>query len=155
MTNSTLQELLDEYNQAAGSAIPHYRANDLSRHADNAPEHVATVHAVNGNPLPQPERITFHAPPPLPAEPSFEQRLEPLLRPLRATVDEARQAYERARLEADQRDSMRVDVERAAAAVRNVSTDPPRLHRPDGKTALAMSDADWNAYKARVANGEV
>lgn len=144
----TLAQLLAEYDAAAGSEIPHYRAQtDLQAPGVGAPE--------NGNPLPQPERITFHAPPPAPAEPTFEQRLEPLLQPLRATVDQARQAYEKARLEADQRDAMRTDVERAAAAVRNVSTEPPRLQRPDGKTALSMSDADWTRYKEAVARGDV
>lgn len=45
---------------------------------------------------------------------------------------------------------VRTDIDRAAAAVRNISTEPPRFEQPDPVTAMRMSDRDWEAYKAKV-----
>lgn len=147
-----LASLLAEYERSAGTSIPHYRPqNEIRSLGVEAAENVAELHSVNGNPLPKPERIVFQPPPPTPPEPTFEQRIEPLIQPLREQVDEARQAYEQARLEADQRDAVRRDVERAAAAIRNVSAEPPRMQRPDPRTAMAMSDQEWATYKESVA----
>lgn len=45
---------------------------------------------------------------------------------------------------------VRTDVERAAAAVRNVSTSPPNLQQPSPAEVMTMNDRDWGIYKAKV-----
>ena len=145
-----LQTLLRQYDEAVAKA-PHYRAQtDMQSHGVEAAENVAYLHAVNGNPLPKPQRIEFQPPPLLPAEPSLDE----LLQPLRERVTAAEALLQRKTAEPEQALAFRNDIERAAASVRNISTEPPRLEHPDGRTALRMSDADWSAYKARVAGGD-
>jgi hypothetical protein len=89
-------------------------------------------------------------------EPSFDERLEPLLQPLRDRVTAAEEVFQRATAEAHEALMRRDDLERAAASLRNVTTDPvPRMQRPDPRAMFRMSDERWAEYKAAVARGEV
>ena len=152
---SDLERLLREFDEAVVKpAVPHYRVSDFSRYAENGTENVATLHAVNGEPLERPEKLTFGSPPPEPAEPTFDERLEPILAPLRERVTAAEELLQRKTQEASAALSFRDDIERAAAAVRNVDTVPRRSERPSPTEALNMNDRDWAIYKERAARGE-
>jgi hypothetical protein len=147
MAGSSYTELLEEYERSTAAAVPHYRPANEFRPAERV--------ARDGEPPARPAKLAFTAPPPLPTEPSFSERLEPLLQPLRARVEAAEEVYHRAAEEASQRDSMRLDLDRAAASVRNLSTDPqPRRTPPTPKAAFEMSDSAWEAHKQAIRDGE-
>jgi hypothetical protein len=74
-----LVSLFAEYERSAGTSIPHYRQPNEIRSRGEAADSVV---AANGQPL-------VFSRPPLAPEPGFEERLEPLLQPLREQVTAA------------------------------------------------------------------
>jgi hypothetical protein len=147
MTSSSYMELLEEYERATSpTGVPYYRPRNEFRNVE--------VVAPDNESRQPPPRLQFQAPPPLAPEPTMEDRLSPFLEPLRERLEAAESAYMAAE-EASRRDSMRLDLDRAAASVRNLSTDlqPPR--KPlDPKAAFKMNDRDWEAHKEAIRNGE-
>ena len=141
-----LASLLAQYEAAiVKPSVPHYRASDLSRDAENV--------AGNDSPLPKPSPLTFSAPPPMAPEVPIDQ-IDSMLAPLRERLNSAEAAYAKAAAEAAADRATRTDLERAAAAIRNVSVEPHRAERPDGRIALKMTDEQWAAHKASVERGE-
>jgi hypothetical protein len=135
-------ELLAEYERAAGPAVPHHKApREFSRQAE--------VVARNGEMLPNTGKLTFAAPPPLAVEPTFDERIETTLAPFRERFQAAEELLIRKTAEVESALSFRDDLEKAAASVRNISTDPsPRQSRPSPKAMMKMSPEAWDAYKA-------
>jgi hypothetical protein len=92
----------------------------------------------------------------LPTEPSFAERLEEHIQPFRESVENARAAYEAAAADAAAKDALRVDIERASAAIRNVERDPrPTTTVLNPKVAMRMSEREWDAVKERASAGEI
>jgi hypothetical protein len=143
----TIAELLAEWDQAMADP-PDYGGDS------HEPVFVA-------QPIPEPPRgrLSF-APPPPAFEPTFHDRVEPLLQPLRARVEAAETAfYERQLMleqeheakmaEAEEALSMRNDIERAVMALNNVSTAPsPDYELPSPETMFNMHPQEFEKVVA-------
>jgi hypothetical protein len=99
-------------------------------------------------------RISFSAPPPA-FEPTFNERVEPLLQPLRERVEVAEASFyerqllldaehERRMAEVEEAWKLRDDVVRAQMAVNNVSTAPaPAYSLPPPEQLADMTPQQW------------
>jgi hypothetical protein len=120
-------------------------------------------------PLTQPlepprSRLSFAPPPPV-FEPTFHDRIEPLLAPLRERVEAAELSFherqllleaehERRMAEVEEARKLRDDIVRAQMAINNVSNDPiPDYQLPSPATMADMSPQQWEKtvaeYRAR------
>jgi hypothetical protein len=122
-------------------------------HYSQPPQHPPAAHA-RGN-----GKLEFSTPP-IVQELSFGDRIEPLLEPLRARVQEAEHGFYEHRLrldeeharrmqEAEEALSRRDDIVRAKASLHNVSTDPvPDFHMPHPEIMANMSQREWEQFVA-------
>jgi hypothetical protein len=111
------------------------------------PQHAEVV-ARNGEILERPQRLRFQSTPSLAEEPSFNEKLEPLLQPLRERVDAAEEILRRKTAEAAEALSQRNDLERAAASIRNVTQTPASPATPQNpRHHLNCTDQEWRDYK--------
>jgi hypothetical protein len=79
-----------------------------------------------------------------------------MLEPLRETVARAQETYRQAAEEAQSRDALRRDLDRAVASVHNVETAPrPTTTVLNPKVAMRMTEQEWAAVRERAAAGEV
>jgi hypothetical protein len=103
-------------------------------------------------------RLAFSAPPPTPAEPSFLERTESALKPLRERVENAEylykarsveleEAWEQKMAEAEQALKRRHDLEAAMASIHNVSTQPPPPPKIDTRALVNMSSDQYRRWK--------
>jgi hypothetical protein len=117
--------------------------------------------------------LSFLPPPPV-NEPSFNDRVEPLLQPLRERVEQAEMSFAERRLQLDEEHRFRMeaaeaeiakrkealdvrdDVARALLSLRNVDTSPqkPAVGRISARRLFKMGDDEWQAVLDRAADGE-
>jgi hypothetical protein len=138
----TLEDLLREWETETHS------------HYSQPPQHAPAAHAQRGN-----GRLAFAPPPPV-HEPTFNERVEPLLQPLRQRVEEAELGFYEHRIrldeeharrmqEAEEALSRRDDIVRAKASLHNVSTNPaPDFQLPRPEVMANYSPQQWEDFVA-------